>query len=64
MMRTAQMKRSMIKDWGEVLFCVLFRYLATATSLLYWTSSDLNVFELHPREEEHHAEEDNAHGAR
>jgi hypothetical protein len=34
MMRNAQMKISMIKDWVEVLFFVPFRYFATARSLL------------------------------
>jgi len=32
-MRNAQMKISIIKDWVEVLFFVLFRYFATARSL-------------------------------
>lgn len=32
-MRNAQMKISIIKDWVEVLFFVLFRYFATAKSL-------------------------------
>ena len=33
MMRNAQMKTSMIKDWVEALSFVLFRYFATTTPL-------------------------------
>ena len=33
MMRNAQMKISMVKDWAKIHFFVLFRYFATARSL-------------------------------
>jgi len=64
MMRNAQMKISMIKDWVEVLFFVLFPYFAIAKSLSIMDFLGSERFELQPREEEHHAEEDDTHGAR
>ncbi len=58
------MKISMIKDWVEVLLFVFFWYFATATSLSIMDFLGPERFKLQPREEEHHAEKDDTHGAR